>query len=90
MIIYVLWWHVIMYKFYVIHFRAYDQYKKHTQLMRNIVYLFTFYSSRPRHVSAGSYAIIKGTSSKLCKVCMNVITRFKNLLKMLKTSAKFL
>jgi hypothetical protein len=46
------------------------------QLMHNIVYLFIFYLRFPRHVSAVSYAIIKGAISKLHKMCMNVTTKY--------------
>jgi hypothetical protein len=37
-----------------------------------IVYLFIFYLSSHRHVSASDYAIIKGVISRLHKMYMNV------------------
>jgi hypothetical protein len=54
---------------------------KHTQLTHNFVYLFIFYLSSPRHVSASNYAIIKGAVSKLHKMCMNVTTKYERFFK---------
>jgi hypothetical protein len=50
--------------------------KKPTQLVHNIVCVFIFFLSAPRHVSASNYAIIKGATSKLYKMCMNVTVKY--------------
>jgi hypothetical protein len=53
--------------FYVIHFRAYDQYSKTNPTYAQYYYLFIylFCLSSPRHVSASNYATIKGGYIKI-------------------------
>jgi hypothetical protein len=68
--------------FYVINFRAYDQYMKTepSYAQYYCLFIYVFCSSSPRHVSASKCAI-SGGYIKLHKMCMTCEYKILNLLK---------